>query len=139
VIRYLLDTNILSNLVRRPRGRVAQKIAASGGSGACATSIVVAGEMRFGALKRGSARLSASVEAVLGAITILPVEPDADRHYGVIRHELERAGRMIGANDLWIAAQALAGDLTLVSDNVGEFGRIDRLRLENWLNETPEG
>ena len=137
MIRYLLDTNILSDLVRRPRGGIAQRIAASGGSTACATSVVVAGQMRFGALKRGSERLSASVGAILGSINVLPIEPEADRHYGALRYELERAGRMIGANDLWIAAQALAGDLTLVSDDVGEFGRIDRLRLENWLAETP--
>ena len=51
------------------------------------------------------------------------------------RFDLERSGRIIGANDLWIAAQARAGDLTLVTDNVGEFGRIDGLRLENWLKE----
>jgi tRNA(fMet)-specific endonuclease VapC len=135
VIGYLLDTNILSQLVRAPRGSVADRMSDSGGSTVCATSVVVAGEMRFGALKRGSARLQASVEAVLDAITILPLDVGADRHYGTIRFELERTGRIIGANDLWIAAQALACDVTLVTDNISEFGQVAGLRLENWLTE----
>ena len=68
-------------------------------------------------------------------LEILPLEPEADRHYGDIRAELERSGRIIGPNDLLIAAQALATGLTLVTDNIGEFARVDGLQMQNWLNE----
>lgn len=134
MIRYLLDTNILSQLVRAPRGRVAARMAEAGGSGVCATSVIVAGEMRFGVLKRGSRRLTASVEAVLGSITVLGIDDGVDRRYGVIRHALERSGRVIGANDLWIAAHALGLGLTLVTANLDEFGRVEGLGLENWVD-----
>jgi tRNA(fMet)-specific endonuclease VapC len=137
LIRYLLDTNILSHLVREPRGSVAAHMAAAGGSGVCATSIVVSGEMRFGVLKRGSLRLTASVEAVLGSIAVLGLDDGVDRRYGIIRHALERSGNVIGANDLWIAAHAISLGLTLVTDNFGEFGRIEGLDLENWVGGRP--
>jgi tRNA(fMet)-specific endonuclease VapC len=133
VTRYLLDTNVLSDLVRHPRGVVAERMAAAGGSEACCTSVIVAGELRFGAIRRKSPRLTRSVEAVLGALRVLALDEGADHHYGVIRAALEAAGRPIGANDLWIAAHALAADLILVTDNASEFGRVDRLRRENWL------
>jgi tRNA(fMet)-specific endonuclease VapC len=73
------------------------------------------------------------VEAVLGALEILPFKTPADAAYGSLRAQLEQSGRPIGANDLLIAAQALALGYTLVSDNEREFARIDGLRLENWL------
>ena len=133
-MRYLLDTNILSHLVRNPGGIVARKIAEVG-EGAVCTSIIVACELRYGAAKKGSPKLSAQLEAILQVLEILPLEPEADRHYGDIRAELERSGRIIGPNDLLIAAQALATGLTLVTDNVGEFARVDGLQMQNWLNE----
>jgi tRNA(fMet)-specific endonuclease VapC len=129
---YLLDTNIVSDLLKNPHGRVAIKIAEVG-EDAIATSIVVAAEVRFGAAKWGSPGLTARVEAILGAITILPLQPPADTHYGKIRATLEQSGRMIGANDLLIAAHALSISRILVTGNVGEFQRVDGLRVENWL------
>jgi tRNA(fMet)-specific endonuclease VapC len=130
--RYLLDTNILSDLVRNPQGRIAHKIAKVGEIAVC-TSIIVACELRYGAAKKGSARLTEQLEAILAPLEILPLEPDADRHYGEIRSLLERKGEVIGPNDLLIAAQTLAGGLTLVTDNVGEFRRVPKLKLQNWL------
>lgn len=131
---YLLDTNILSDLVRRPAGRIRDCIAERGEDSVC-TSIVVAAELRFGATKKGSARLSAQLEAVLDAFDILPFEEPADRRYADIRTALERAGTPIGANDMLIAAHALALGLILVTHNTGEFRRVAGLSVENWLDE----
>ncbi|MBS0524839.1 MAG: type II toxin-antitoxin system VapC family toxin [Proteobacteria bacterium] len=130
--RYLLDTNILSDLVRHPRGAVAERIGNVGEARVC-TSIVVAAELRYGAAKRGSAKLTAQLEAVLGAIDVLPFEAPADATYGELRARLERAGTPIGGNDLLIAAQAMTLGLTVVTDNEGEFARIADLPRENWL------
>ncbi|MEQ1617178.1 MAG: type II toxin-antitoxin system VapC family toxin [Terricaulis sp.] len=131
-LRFLLDTNIVSDLVRNPRGLVAAKIAVVG-EGAVATSIIVAAELRYGAAKKGSARLTAQVDAILGALEVIPFEGPADATYGVARVALEAKGQAIGGNDLLIAAQALSLDLTLVTDNAREFRRVDGLKLENWL------
>lgn len=130
--RYLLDTNILSQLVRQPQGPIAERIAKVG-EDRVFTSIIVACEMRFGAAKRGSAKLKRQVEAILGAMEILAFEADADRHYAAIRASLERKGTPIGANDMLIAAHARALDAVCVTDNVAEFKRVPSLRVENWL------
>ncbi|EGV27579.1 PilT protein domain protein [Thiorhodococcus drewsii AZ1] len=129
---YLLDTNILSDLIRQPAGRIRDRIAQYGEDSIC-TSIVVASELRFGAAKKGSARLSAQMEAVLSAISILPLDEPTDRHYAEIRHALESAGTPIGANDLLIAAHARALGRTLVTANEREFRRVPGLIVENWL------
>ena len=115
-MRYLLDTNIIADLVRNPRGRVADRIREVGETAIC-TSIIVAAELRYGAAKKGSPRLAAQVEAVLGALEVLPFEALADSAYGRLRARLERAGRPIGANDLLIAAHALALGHALVTAN----------------------
>lgn len=133
-MRYLLDTNIVSNLIRNPQGRVADRIKAIGERNVC-TSIIVAAELRYGKTKKASPRLSSQVEAVLDAIDTLPLESPADEIYGAIRTQLELAGTPIGGNDLLIAAQAIAQDHTLVTDNDKEFSRIDGLRVENWLRD----
>jgi tRNA(fMet)-specific endonuclease VapC len=131
-MRYLLDTNIVSDLIRFPQGRCAARIAAVGQGNVC-TSIVVACELRYGAAKRRSVRLSRQVEAVLGAIEIAPFEAPADKAYGTTRTKLESAGTPIGGNDLLIAAQALSLSLVLVTDNEREFSRVQGLKIENWI------
>jgi tRNA(fMet)-specific endonuclease VapC len=133
-LRYLLDTNIISDLVRRPRGTVADRIAEIGEDSIC-TSIVVAAELRYGVEKSGSNELAERIDVLLSALEILPLEPPADRRYGELRHHLTRQGKPIGPNDLLIAAQVLATDLTLVTANTREFERVPSLRVENWLLE----
>jgi tRNA(fMet)-specific endonuclease VapC len=130
--RYLLDTNILSDLVRHPQGFVAARIAAEGASAVC-TSIIVAAELRFGAAKRGSQRLSAQVETILSAIAIEAFDAPADAAYARLRVQLEAAGAPIGANDMLIAAHALALDCAVVTDNEDEFRRVRGLNVQNWL------
>ena len=129
---YLLDTSILSHLVREPQGPVAVRIAAVGEDNVL-TSIIVACELRYGAAKRASKKVTRQVEAVLGAITILPFEAGADRHYAAIRTALEKKGIIIGAHDMLIAAHARAIDAICVTDNVAGFRRVPALRVENWL------
>lgn len=131
-MRYLLDTNIVSDLVRNPQGRIAEHIRKVGESEVC-TSIIVAAELRYGAAKKSSPRLTSQLEAVLSALEVLALEIPADTTYGILRVQLEKAGRPIGANDLFIAAQALALGLTVVSDNEREFKQVKGLRHENWL------
>jgi len=130
--RYLLDTNIVSDLVRNPQGRAAGHVRRVGEAQVC-TSIIVAAELRYGATKRGSPRLARQLEAVLGVLDVLPLAAPADRVYGEIRTRLEAIGRPIGANDLLIAAQTLALGYTIVTDNEAEFSRINGLHRENWL------
>jgi tRNA(fMet)-specific endonuclease VapC len=132
MIRYLLDTNIVSDLIRNPQGRIAERIRNVGEEKVC-TSIIVAAELRFGAAKKGSQRLLAQLEAVLGVMDVIPFEAPADAAYGQIRNRLEQSGTPIGGNDLLIAAQAMALGCTVITDNVGEFARIDGLSYENWL------
>ena len=110
----MLDTNILSDLIRNPQGRTARRIAKVGENNVC-TSIIVAAELRYGAAKRGSPRLATQLEAVLGALDVLPFEAPADIAYGLIHTRLEQIGRPIGGNDLLIAAQAIALGYTLVT------------------------
>jgi tRNA(fMet)-specific endonuclease VapC len=95
-MRYLLDTNIVSDLVRNPQGRVADRIRQVGEKRVC-TSIIVSAELRYGAAKRGSARLSAQLEAVLGALEVLPFEAPADTIYSALRAQLEQLGQPMAA------------------------------------------
>jgi tRNA(fMet)-specific endonuclease VapC len=129
---FLLDTNILSDLIRNPQGRVAARIRAVGETRVC-TSIVVAAELRYGAAKKGSARLTAQLDTVLAAVEILAFDAPADVVYGQLRSNLERMGQPIGGNDLLLAAHAIACGHTLVTDNEREFARVNDLEWENWL------
>jgi tRNA(fMet)-specific endonuclease VapC len=130
--KFLLDTNIISDLVRNPQGRVAAKIT-SESEATVATSIIVAAELRFGAAKSGSRRLAQQLDAILGVLPVLPFAPPAERRYGEIRAALEAAGTPIGANDTLIAAHALALGLILVTANTREFKRVKGLRSIDWL------
>lgn len=130
--RYLLDTNIVSELVRQPQGTIAAHVERVGETSIC-TSVVVAGELRFGARKSGSKRLRTQLETILSAMEVLALEPPADQHYAELRSSLERRGEPIGPNDMLIAAHARALDLTLVTANTSEFKRVEGLAVEDWL------
>ena len=129
---FLLDTNILSDLVRHPHGPISDRIKEVKERNIC-TSIVVAAELRYGAAKKASSRLTMQLEAVLHAIDVLAFEQPADAVYAEIRTLLERAGQTIGANDLLIAAHALALGHSVVTDNERKFSRVQDLRVENCL------
>jgi tRNA(fMet)-specific endonuclease VapC len=131
-VRLLLDTNIVSEMIRHPHGRVYSQIVAVGAD-QVSTSVIVAAELRFGAAKKQSPALTERVEGALARLDVLDFAPPADRHYADLRAHLERVGQMIGANDLLIAAHALALGYGLVTDNEREFARVPELRIENWL------
>lgn len=130
--RYLLDTNILSDLVRNPQGRIAQHIAQVGEAAIC-TSIIVAAELRFGAAKRGSERLTRQLEQILSVMEVQAFDAPADAAYAELRVQLESAGLPIGGNDMLIAAHALSTNCVVVTDNEREFARAPGLQMENWL------
>jgi tRNA(fMet)-specific endonuclease VapC len=124
----MLDTSIIFDLIRNPKGKAAKRIAKVGEDRIC-TSTIVAAELRHGCAKNGSKRLLKAVEDVLGEIEVLPFDVPADTDYGGIRSELEAAGTPIGGNDLLIAAHAHAAGATMVTANADECG----LNVENWI------
>lgn len=132
-LRYLLDTNIVSDLVRRPDGPAARRLLKEGAE-STALSIVVACEIRFGLAKSRSRQLTARLNQLLEHFEILPLDAPVDTHYAEIRKTLEQSGTPIGPNDLLIAAHARSLGVTLVTDNLREFSRVPKLRAENWLN-----
>lgn len=125
----MLDTNVVSDLIDDPGGEVAARIRAL--STPVSVSIIVAAELRYGAAKKGSERLSASIEQVLGALEIEPIAPPVDTIYGALRAALERAGLPMGANDLLIAAHALTLGRVLITDDRA-FAGVPGLVVENW-------
>lgn len=131
--RYMLDTNIISDLIKNPQGKAAARIEKVGADKVC-TSIIVAAELRYGCAKSGSKRLLKVVDDLLSEIDVLPFDIPADSHYAGIRSELEQAGKPIGGNDLLIAAHAYVSGATIVTANADEFKRVRGLNVENWLS-----
>jgi tRNA(fMet)-specific endonuclease VapC len=130
-MRFLLDTNVLSELMRRPNGRVQVRLSEVGEASVC-TSVIVAAELLFGAEKARSSALRERVAALVASLEVLPVGRDVARHYAEIRSTLESIGQPIGPNDLWIAAHARTLNLTVVSANTREFARVPGLSVEDW-------
>ncbi|MBI1296933.1 PIN domain-containing protein [bacterium] len=130
--RYLLDTNIISDLIRNPQGAAFQQISRVGEASVC-TSIVVACEMRYGARKKRATRLQERLDGIFLRIDVLPLASPIEAHYAEIRTLLEQSGTPIGPNDLLLAAHALALNLTLVTANIREFERVPNLQVVNWL------
>ncbi len=131
-MRYLLDTNIISDLIRNPAGAVAQRIAEAGHTNVL-TSIIVASELRFGAAKKASPKLTARVDGILRRFSVMPFEAPADVYYGNIRAALKSQGWIISENDMLIASHAMTLGCTLVTANEREFARVEGLTCENWL------
>jgi tRNA(fMet)-specific endonuclease VapC len=129
---YLLDTNIISDAAKHPKGATAAKISKTP-MDLLMTSAIVAAEVRFGLKKQGSQRLTNEVMKVLNMLEVQSFGDNAAAHYGSLRALLEKAGQLIGGNDLLIAAHALELGATLVTDNVREFSRVPGLKVENWL------
>jgi tRNA(fMet)-specific endonuclease VapC len=131
-MRYLLDTNVISNVIRFPGGPAAQRVARSK-LGDIGTSIIVSAELKFAYVRKASKRLENLIEGSLASLDVAPWEAPADRLYARIRTHLEKTGRLIGQNDMLIAAHALALDAILVTDNEKEFSLVPGLRVENWV------
>lgn len=130
-MQYLLDTNIISEAAYEPHGHVAGRIQRL--QHLTCTSIVVAAELRFGVANSGSSALAERIGALLDEIDVQPLLSPVDKIYANLRADLQRRGKLIGANDMFIAAHALALGCTLVTDNKREFVRVNGLTVENWL------
>lgn len=131
--RYMLDTNICVYALSGRHPQLQRHIDRLQ-PGRTGISVVVYGELHFGIAK--SARREDAQSRLAALIQVVPVWPlpvEAAEHYGEIRTELARRGTPIGANDLWIAAHARAANLTVVTNNIREFERVDGLKLENWV------
>lgn len=129
---YLLDTNILIAALKG-RPEVQQRLEALP-LGNMRLSVIVLGELEFGAEKSAHGERNRDRLAALAQrLPLVGLDAEATRQYGRVRALLERQGTPIGANDTWIAAQALAIKATLVTDNEREFSRVPGLPLENWL------
>jgi tRNA(fMet)-specific endonuclease VapC len=135
-MKYLLDTNIVSYFLREVSPALNQRILDSSPD-ALGVSVVSAGELSYGLSKltpsNRATELAHHLNALLTAIAIMPLPANAAQYYGNTRAHLESAGKPIVGNDLWIAAHALAQNMTLVTNNTREFERVPGLKLENWL------
>jgi len=132
-VRYLLDTNILIALSKERPG-LSARLANIHASDILLSSVVVA-EIEYGIAKSARPEHNRRVfDTLLAGIQVIPFDEAAARLYGPIRAELESRGQPIGPYDLMIAAHALSHDAVLVTDNLGEFGRVAGLAVENWLN-----
>jgi tRNA(fMet)-specific endonuclease VapC len=130
--KFLLDTDICVYVRQKKSEELLRRFAALQ-PGEAAVSVVTFGELLFGAIKRG--KMPAERDKWLELVHLLPVLPlpiDASEKYGLIRADLEAKGIVIGNNDLWIAAHALAADLILVTNNEKEFRRVRGLKIQNW-------
>lgn len=130
---YLLDTNIVIAAMKGvPEVRLRLE---STPLSQIILSVIVLGELELGVEKSlHPTRNRSRLEELKNTIPFLSLNEVTSRTYGQIRGSLEKRGSKIGANDLWIAAQALTEDATLVTDNTREFSRVPGLRLENWIN-----
>lgn len=131
---YLLDTNICIYIAKKRPPEVLRRFEAIDES-QLAMSLITYGELLFGA-ERSQARTRslAALRHLAAAIRILELPLEAARHYGEIRAQLEKEGRPIGNNDLWIASHARAAGMTVVTNNENEFRRIEGLTVENWVS-----
>lgn len=132
-MRYLLDTNVISNVIDDPTGAAAARLREEAGSANIVTSIIVVAELRYGYTKIASGRLRQAYERFFGSIEIEGWEIPFDHVYADIRDQLEKKGRPIGAMDMLIASHAKATDAIVVTANEKHFSQVPGLKIENWL------
>lgn len=136
-VRYLLDTNICIYIAKGQPLAVRAHFERHAMS-SLAMSTITVGELFLGAEKSQSReRAMATIDRLMQTIKPSPLPSAAAQHYGDIRAILQRQGRPIGNNDLWLAAHARAESWTLVTNNTREFDRVPGLQVENWVEVEP--
>lgn len=131
--RYMLDTNIVSYLLRGSHEVLENRLRACEPAAVC-ISVITRAELRYGLARVPEVtRLAREMERFLQGVVVLPWSDGAADAYGPVRALLERRGMRIGALDTMIAAHALAADVSLVTNNESEFRRVPGLRVENWI------
>jgi tRNA(fMet)-specific endonuclease VapC len=130
--RYLLDTNICIYIRKAKPDSVFRRFTTLR-PGEAVISVITYGELRYGAEKSGSKSAAlAQLRELVQLLLVLPLPESAAEAYGTIRGDLAARGQLIGNNDLWIAAHAIAANLILVTNNEKEFKRIAGMKLQNW-------
>ena len=132
-MRYCLDTNTCIDALRGNHPTLAERFSAQAPDELSVSSVVRA-ELLLGALKSLHPKKSQRiVKEFLAPMLVVPFDSMAADHYAAIRHSLEKKGKVIGPNDLIIAAVARSRNLTLVTHNTREFRRVPNLNVEDWL------
>lgn len=131
-MKYLFDTNICIYLIKNKPINVLKRFSKIT-PGSIAVSNITVAEMYYGIAKSSKQNQNTiALEEFLLPLIIIDFDKNDARIYGKIRHELEKKGKIIGAMDLLIGAQALSRNLILVTNNEKEFNRIEELKIENW-------
>jgi tRNA(fMet)-specific endonuclease VapC len=130
---YLLDTNIVSYLVKAQDFRLIDKFEQAAKTASIGISSITSAEIYYGVKKKNSPKLSSAVEAFLSPLRIFEFDQLASANYGDVRTALENKGTLIGSYDMLIAAHALSLNATLITNNVREFARVSGLNVENWV------
>lgn len=131
MIQFLLDSNIVIALVNRSASPLGERVR-SRSPDQLSISAIVAHELYFGAF--ASARPASNLTSIQSLrFAVLPFDQEDARRAGEVRAALRAQGTPIGSYDVLIAGQALARNLTLVTNNLREFSRVPGLRVENWL------
>jgi tRNA(fMet)-specific endonuclease VapC len=132
-MRFMLDTNICVYLIKRKPPQVLSRLKEFNLGDVTVSSIALS-ELEYGVAKSSKPQQNRdALDAFLAPLEILPFDGEAAYRYGQISALLEKEGKLIGAMDMLIGAQAVSASMTLVTNNVEEFSRIPGLRLENWL------
>ncbi|MBK8186694.1 MAG: type II toxin-antitoxin system VapC family toxin [Cellvibrio sp.] len=132
-MEYLLDTNICIYLAKNNPPQIRKKLASLQGQ-QIIISIITMGELRFGAAKSQHREKATNlIDQLTRSMRIEDLTPEVAEHYGDIRAALEKNGKIIGHNDLWLAAHARSQNWILVTNNEREFLRVDGLKVENWI------
>lgn len=132
-LRYLLDTNICIYIAKQKPLSVLKKFEQIE-VGDVGMSIITYGELLYGAHKSHHPKKTLLLlDELVSLIPPLPMAIQVSKYYGDIRSKLEKQGKPIGNNDLWIAAHALTLELVLITNNVKEFSRVPHIKIENWI------
>jgi tRNA(fMet)-specific endonuclease VapC len=131
-VKFLLDTDTVSYFARGASALLVNRMNAMAPQN-MAISVITRGEIEFGLVAHPPKKTTVTrMRGLFDAIATLPLQPQAALYFSTLRHTLARAGKPIGAYDLWIAAHALAENLVLVTNNEREFHRVPGLAVENW-------
>ena len=132
MLRYMLDTDICSYVMKRSHDALLRRLQKVPVSDVC-VSVVTKSELLYSVeVSPRRQQDEAALNAFLNYVEVLDFPDNASSHYAQIRAQLKKSGKMIGANDLFIAAHARSLGLTLVTHNTQEFRRVNRLAIEDW-------
>ena len=130
--QYLLDTDVFSLMVKGQDAAINTRLQTLA-KGEAILSVITAGEFYYGVAHAPiSALRDQRAQRLLDFFGVMALDPHVAVHYGALRADLRRAGTPIGPNDLWLAAQAMAHDMVLVTRNAREFARVGTLKIADW-------